>query len=170
MEPKIKIASNTTVILSGYLTCLSDKIKTVCSKIGFPYMGITWIVFDPAISDIYGNKPDNMQKIFIGQKGSDYGATNGIDTIWISTLAISRDFSSFYTLKKLQRTIGFLPANEEEEDFLAEVIIDELAHIATGCDHGTATYDKKYVEFLSAYYRKNAVEILHNSLSGNHTL
>lgn len=169
MEPKIKIASNTTVTLSGYLTYLSDKIKTVCSKIGFPYMGITWIVFDPAISDIYGNKPNNIQKIFIGRKGSDYGATNGVDTIWISTLAISRDFSSFYTLKKLQQTIGFLPAHEEEEDFLAEVIIDELAHIATRCDHGTAKYDKKYTEFLNAYYRKNTIGILQKSFQTNHT-
>ena len=168
MEPKIKMDSNISIHFNGYQTCLSNKIKAVCSKIGISYKGITWIIFDPAISDIYGNIPDNLQKIFIGRKGSDYGATNGIDTIWISTLSISRDFSSFYTLKKLQQTIGFLPTNDE--DFLAEVIIDELTHIATGCDHGTATYDKKYVEFLNVYYRKNAIGILQKSFQLNHTL
>lgn len=168
MEPKIKMTSNTAVLLSGYLNCLSDKIKTVCSKIGFSYTGITWIVFDPAISDIYGNKPDNMQKIFIGRKGIDYGATNGIDTIWISTLAISKDYSTFNTLKKLQQNIGIFPTNDK--DFLAEVIIDELTHIATGCDHGTAKYDKKYAEFMNAYYRKNAIGILQKSFQPNHTL
>ena len=170
MKPKIKMDSNISIHFNSYQPCLSNKIKAVCSKIGISYKGITWIIFDPAISDIYGNKPDNFQKIFIGRKGSDYGATNGVDTIWISTIAISRDFSSFYTLKKLQQTIGFLPAHEEKEDFLAEVIIDELAHIATGCDHGTPKYDKKYIEFMNAYYRKNAIDILQNSLSGNHTL
>ena len=38
-------------------------------------------------------------------------------------------------------------------DMLANVIMDELAHIKTGKDHGTKEYDEKLASYHKRYYK-----------------
>lgn len=40
-------------------------------------------------------------------------------------------------------------------DILANVIMDELAHIKTGKDHGTKEYDEKLASYHKRYYKPN---------------
>ncbi len=145
MEPNIEMDSNSPIIYTQYINILACKIKTVFKKVGFSYYGIKWIVFDPKISDICGNKPNNIEKLFVGSKGKDYGACNLEDTtIWISTLAIAK--------AKVKNNI--LPGIEEraKEDFLADVILDEIAHISTKSNHGQEKYDNELVRLKDIYY------------------
>lgn len=58
MEPIIELDSKIQGLYYDYKKFLSNKIKLVCSKVGFSYEGVKWIIFDPKISDIYGNKPN----------------------------------------------------------------------------------------------------------------
>lgn len=141
--------SNIRILYCDYRKCLADKIKLVCSKVGFSYAGIKWIIFDPKISDIYGNKPNEIQQLWIGSKGKDYGACLK-DIIWISTLAIDRECAKNSPLKKINKMINMTPLNKE--DFLADVILDEIAHISTGCNHGDHKYDAQLTKFESLYY------------------
>jgi hypothetical protein len=39
-----------------------------------------------------------------------------------------------------------------EEDFLADVILDEITHIQTNCNHGSSKYDRKLQENAEKYY------------------
>lgn len=150
MEPIIKFDSKIQVLYYDYKKLLASKIKLVCSKVGFSYEGVKWIIFDPKISDVYGNKPNQIQQMWIGGKGRDYGACNRKNTIWISTLAINKEYSPNSILNKTNRALGI--SRKNEEDLLADVILDEIAHIATGCDHGSVKYDKKLAEFREYYY------------------
>lgn len=150
MEPNIEMDSKIQMLYWNYKKCLADKIKLVCSKVGFSYDGIKWIIFDPKISDIYGNKPDQIQQLWIGIKGKDYGACNLKDTIWISTLAINRGGAANSSLKKINNVVNITTHNKE--DFLADVIMDEIAHISTGCNHGNRKYDTQLAEFKDLYY------------------
>lgn len=162
MEPIIELDSKIQVLYYDYKKFLSNKIKLVCSKVGFSYAGVKWIIFDPKISDVYGNKPNQIQQMWVGSKGRDYGACNRKDTIWISTLAINKEYSANSILNKTNQALGIVRKNEE--DFLADVILDEIAHIATGCDHGSAKYDKKLAEFREHYYNDIVSRILNANI------
>ena len=150
MEPIIELDSKIQGQYYDYKKFLSNKIKLVCSKVGFSYEGVKWIIFDPKISDIYGNKPNQIQQILVGSKGRDYGACNRKDTIWISTLAINKEYSTNSILNNTNQALGIVRKNKN--DFWADVILDEIAHISTGCDHGSAKYDRKLAEFQDVYY------------------
>ena len=151
MEPVIKLDLKNKAVFQYYNECLSRKIKEVCSKIGFSYNGITWIIFDPDASDRYCDTLSQIQKIIVGRQGCDYGFCNGIDTIWISTLSIEKECCTNRIInKRLIKSLGF--STYSNDDLLADVILDELAHIATGCDHGTLKYDKTLEKFQQAYY------------------
>ncbi len=149
MEPLIELDSRIRVLIIDYKKVLESKIKFVCSKIKFSYERIKWIIFDPNISDIYGKKPNEIQKVLIGSNGHDYGACNGKDINWISTLAIKRDIQNNFS-NEMYKNLNIII--KKKYDFLANVILDELAHIATGCDHGNSQYDEKLKEFHKYYY------------------
>ena len=149
MEPVIELDQKIRVLDIDYPNILATKIKIVCSKINFSYEGIRWIIFDPALSDINGEKPNQIRRMLIGKDGRDYGACNRKDIIWISTLAIKREFQNYF-FNKMNKTLDVMIRNKR--DFLANVILDELAHIATGCDHGSLQYNAKLNEFYKCYY------------------
>lgn len=50
-------------------------------------------------------------------------------------------------------------------DMLANVIMDELAHIKTGKDHGTKEYDEKLASYRKRYYKPDYLyRLLHGIL------
>ncbi|WP_291571411.1 hypothetical protein [Clostridium sp. UBA4548] len=160
MEPNIELDSNIRILYCNYSECLANKIKLVCSKVGFSYEGIKWIIYDPQISDIYGNKPNQMQQLWIGSKGKDYGACNSKDTIWISTLAIQRESIRNNPWEKIKKVVNMNTQNDE--DLLADVILDEIAHISTGRSHGDYKYDAQLDKFKNLYYNDVVSRVLYN--------
>lgn len=44
---------------------------------------------------------------------------------------------------------------QQKEDFLVNVILDELAHITTGKDHGSKAYDDTLSDYHRRYYIGN---------------
>lgn len=150
MEPNIEIDSEIQILYVNYKECLARKIKLVCSKVGFSYDNIKWIIFDPKISNVYGNKPNQIQKISIGSQGQDYGACNLKDKIWISTLAIEKELIENSTLTKMNTMLN--GTTQKKEDFLANVILDEIAHISTKSNHGDKKYDEELTRLKDLYY------------------
>lgn len=150
MEPNIEIDSEIQILYVNYKEYLARKIKLVCSKVGFSYDNIKWIIFDPKISNVYGNKPNQIQKIFIGRQGQDYGACNLKDKIWISTLAIQKELIENSTLAKMNTMLN--GTTQKKEDFLANVILDEIAHIYTKSNHGDKKYDQELNRIKDLYY------------------
>ncbi len=124
---------------------LGNKISKVCSRIGFDDSKITWIVFDPNEKE-----KENFFAHIRGYYGCDYGyCVPEINKIWISTLSIMKDDDAS-PLKKIHSQLKLLLLNKE--DFLANVIIDEITHIQTGSDHGSEKYDTQLRENLISYY------------------
>lgn len=149
MEPIIEFESQTQIAFIDYRKHLADKIKSVCSAIGFSYRGIKWIIFEP---EFY--KMPELQRILVGTKGKDYGYTNGRDTIWISTLAITKDVSKNSALRVMNSVRSPLNINRKNDDpdFLADVILDEIAHVATKRGHGDPLYEQTLNSYRDRYY------------------
>lgn len=160
MEPAIELDSSVQILYFDYKKLLSDKIKSVCSKVGFSYNGIKWIIYKPKTSNIYCNNPEQFQKLLIDLKVNDYGfCVPQKRTIYISTLALENEYSVNSLLngklKQLSR-LGF-PAHNGK-DLLANIILDEITHIATGGrNHGDAVYEEKFKELRNAYYCNTTV-------------
>lgn len=132
---------NTIILYADYKKILQNKISKVCSKIEFDDSKITWVIFNP---------DEHEREDFLGYIGRfcgwnlrrycgwDYGHCNPKkNKIWISTLSIMKDYDAS-RLKK--------------DDFLADVIIDEITHIQTDSDHGSAKYDMTFRENMINYY------------------
>lgn len=130
--------------LAIYGIILQKAINKVLSKIGISDEGITWVIFnekphmenDPSLSSIY------LQDRY------KYGDCK-IDTkiIRISTVAIIK--APNYNILDVTQKIIQQPKN----DFLADVIMDELAHITTKKDHGSKVYDDTLLYYHKLYYR-----------------
>ena len=154
MEPNIKYADNCNgAYLAIYSKILSAKIKDVCSKINYSYDDITWIIFDPNDTNIHGEKINPLKKLMIGQRGIDYGACDCEDKIWISTLSIRKNMKKFD--EKIKMSISTQMMNEN--DFLANVILDEITHMVTKCDHKTKKYDDQLKKFKNIYYNRKSL-------------
>lgn len=142
----------------NYMKILENKISIVCNKIGFDDSHITWFIFD---ADERKRESKNiMDSLRIGYTGKDYGFSYiNKNEIWISTLSIRKDKNSVQF-----NMIGNLPKLplKKENDFLASVIIDEITHIQTGCDHGSYEYDIKLQENTEIYYFSPIERILAN--------
>jgi len=52
------------------------------------------------------------------------------------------------------------PYFHKKNDVLANVIMDEIAHIKTGKDHGTTEYDETLMHYHERYYNKNFFPLL----------
>lgn len=140
MEPKIKL-DDKIIINLNYKKRLSEKIKLVCSKIQVPYSNIEWYIYDPKSNNPIGN-------MLIGSNGENYGYCYPYEKkIYISTLAINRDKQT----PIYEKSFNMRPF-ERKRDFLAEVIMDEIAHIVTGCNHGNSKYDTELERLRKLYY------------------
>ena len=145
---EIRYHTNNSIIYS-YHEILEDKINKVCDKIGFNDSDVTWFIFNPnELKCVDSRIPGQIIKYIY--RGMDYGFCDlKKKEIWISTAAIMRDY--FQSLpNKMYSSFGL--SRSTEPDFLADVIIDEITHIQTGCDHGDQSYDMKLRENAIKYY------------------
>lgn len=140
----------------GYKEKLNQKIQDVCSKIGFDDSNITWVIYNPKSK----SKDKLLNNIFIGINGKDYGySILQYNEIWISILSIT----SKYSMLIEDRIAEILKLNNEKgKDFLANVILDEVTHIQTKCDHGDNQYDEKLKENYKLYYYNIVERVLLN--------
>lgn len=132
--------------LAVYGDVLQRTIDAVLEKIGISDEGIEWVVFkEEKFLNTWG-LPVNPSFVYIYEKNYKYGFCY-IDKqeIWISTAA----------LKKAPNIIERMLPRKKEENLLVNVILDELAHIVTGEDHGDTKYDKTLASFYKKYYGLN---------------
>jgi len=152
MEPTIELDEKIKISYVNYKSVLSNKIKIVCAKINVSYNEIKWIVFDPKLCSSDGKVPNELQKIMIGNNGKDYGSCRVSEgKIWISTLSIYEDVKQNNSINIVYKSIS---RQKFERDILADVIMDELAHIFTESDHGSHEYDSTLELYHNRYYIK----------------
>lgn len=131
-------------IPSIYKDVLMKKIEKVCQKTGFNDSDVKWIIFDPK------TKAQNViERLHVGSKGKDYGFCY-IDekVISISTLSIQKAIIPSIKKAAIYRGLPIF----RYDDFLANVILDEITHIQTKCNHEDPIYDKKLFDNLALYY------------------
>ena len=123
-----------------YKKILLDKIRKVCKKIGFDDSKIRWVIYKPNKYEI---------KLNTNLLSYDFGfCILEKNEIWISTLAIEKERSNL----TCEKSCVFPPKNES--DSLENILIDEITHIQTRCDHGNPIYDNKHKENIQKYYQK----------------
>ena len=146
IEPNISMKDNIVFIPYNYKDELSEKIKLVCKKIDFCYKDIQWVIFDPRSKKI--TNPIEQLSIGRRRKGRDYGYCDyNNKIIYISTLAIEKNINDNISYKKIISI-------KNKQDFLADVILDEITHIVTKCDHGNPKYENQLNQFKQRYYRR----------------
>ena len=117
-----------------------DKIRKICKKIGFDDSKIRWVIYKPNKYEI---------KLNTNLLSYDFGfCILEKNEIWISTLAIEKERSNL----TCEKSCVFPPKNES--DSLENILIDEITHIQTRCDHGNPIYDNKHKENIQKYYQK----------------
>lgn len=146
---------NTAIIqYADYEKILQKKIDSVCNKIGFNDSKIIWFIFDPKEKE----RKNALNHIRIGMNGKDYGFCNPSENkIWISICSIMKDKDAL-PINRIRAQLKI--PGRVEEDFLADVILDEITHIQTGCDHGSEEYDRKLQENAEKYYRSTIDHIM----------
>ena len=145
----IKFDFNSTAIIQyvDYEKILQKKINSVCKKIGFDDSKITWIIFVPNEKE----RKSLLNHIRIGLNGKDFGFCIPAEKkIWISTLSIMKDKEAALPINRIRDQLKI--PEMVKEDFLADVILDEITHIQTNCDHGSDKYNRKLQENAEKYY------------------
>ena len=121
-------------------------------KIGINDDEIEWVIFDEKdyIENRFNGKM--LMPSFVYQAQYKYGFCY-INTkqIYISTAAIMT--SNVGDFKRKIPQIAHI--HEGKSVFLINVILDELAHIKTGKDHGNKEYDTTLEKYYKAYYKKS---------------
>lgn len=133
-----------------YKVILQENIDLVLKNIGISDENIKWIIFDEA--DFSSKQiPKNVPINILDQFGVfKYGLYNpATNEIRISTAAIRRATPIINTF--LYKNICISP---ERRNFLADVIMDELAHATTKKNHGDSIYEEKLQYFRDCYYNK----------------
>ena len=129
-----------------HMSFLQSKIDEVCRKIAFNDSKVEWHIYEPKIDCISKNNRV-FQEVLIGRNGEDYAYTDiNKNEIWISMLSLKKGATINSLIKK-----PFKFCNNER-DFLAEVIIDEITHIQTGLNHGSEVYDNRLIQNIRKYY------------------
>lgn len=135
-----------------YSVILQAAITDIKEKLGIVDDEIEWIIFDE--NDHLKNKFINKSlPSFVFQKDYKYGFCF-IDKkeIWISTAAIMTSKVNDFQ-EKIPKIVF---KQENKEIFLINVILDELAHITTGKDHGNEKYDATLKKYYRQYYRQQS--------------
>ena len=129
------------LFLAVYKSTLQKKIDIVCKKIDFDDSLIQWNIYEPETHN------NTAIGILVGIKGSNYGFCDPYQNkIWISTLSIQKE------LKTNKLFSNILCLHKKQNDFLAEVIIDEITHIQTKANHGDSDYARLYEQNVCRYY------------------
>ena len=133
--------------LAMYRIVLEKAIHDVCEKLSLtPSPEITWIIFD-SNRDLSQLSPMEQMIVKSWQReGHEYGHCNPKSKkIWISTMAIeSYNIAAMPSIR--------IPGIKPVDCLLANVIMDELAHINTGRNHGDPVYDRELISYRSRYY------------------
>ncbi|HCW03139.1 MAG TPA: hypothetical protein DGK91_00520 [Clostridium sp.] len=138
-----QFGGQTIALLCDYKEILQKKIDIVCTKIGFNDSKIKWYIFNPKI------RKTTIQNILVGMNGCDYGyCITDKNEIWISALSIQKCGS----LTAYDKINSMIKLQKKADDFLANVIIDEITHIQTGSNHGQKDYDNKFIDNMRKYY------------------
>lgn len=118
-----------------YKFVLQQKIAEVCKAIGFDDSDITWIIFDNRNFNLIKHTANygwNLGELFTVNHGEDYGyCYPARNEIWISTFTLQQAAPA---ARKVY--ISSTPSICKR-DILADVLIDEITHIQTQCDHNT---------------------------------
>lgn len=140
------IVMDTNVLLAVFKEILEKKIIEVCNRLGFDDSDVTWHIFDPK------NKSNCiLSQMLIGTRGKDYGYCNPKSkSIWISTFAIMN--SEMHSIQSNFSTLNNNRLHPSSSDLLANVIIDEITHLQTNCNHGTSKYDNQLLSNLRMFY------------------
>lgn len=130
---------------ASYGITLQRTITDILNKIGISDEGIKWVIFDE--KKFMKNSLLPSIPTFYLEKDYKYGFCN-IDKkeIWISTAAIMR--APLYDIPDVMKKV--LPT--KMNNFLVNVILDELAHIVTKKNHGNKIYDDKLMSYYRCYY------------------
>lgn len=137
---------NNSCNFANYQKILQAKITDICQKIAFDDAGVAWVIFDAKKN--YSNCINSS--FLVGMRGCDYGFFDcKTDEIWISIDAIQRGFSATSITDKIPKLI---PKPLKKDDFLANVLLDEITHYQTRANHGTTKYDNKLQENIRKYY------------------
>lgn len=140
---------------ASYGITLQKTITDILNKLGISDEGISWVIFDerkfmkesilPSIPSIYLEK--NYKYGFCDIENKE---------IWISTAAIMK--APLYGIQDMINKVLFQPPSD---NFLVNVILDEMAHITTKKNHGNKIYENKLLSYHRSYYG--------NGLSGVNT-
>lgn len=137
-----------------YRIKLQEAISDVKEKVGITDNEIEWVIFDE--EDYMEDKLNGkmLMPSFIYKEKYKYGFCYiEKKEIYISTAAIMT--SNVGDFKRKIPQIAYF--QEEKEVFLINVILDELAHIKTGKNHGDKEYDTTLEKYHRAYYKKSAL-------------
>ncbi len=144
----IKFADGANLVV--YSMTLEQALKDITPKIGDSAYGITWIIFNEA--NLAQKNQNGYFKInipsFLPLQNYKYGFCYADKKeIWISTAAIqSYKLNSFMLPSSLLTT-------KKNDILLVNVILDEIAHIKTGKDHGNDEYDNLLQKYYHLYYK-----------------
>lgn len=123
---------------------LSKKIKLVCSKVGFKYDNIKWNIYD-----------NNMQKKLepwnkMNSKNPYGYCIPKEKRIYISTQSIKYEMSRPEKFQIIMKCMNV----KKKQDLLADVILDEIAHIITNKGHESVEYKETLNRLRHIYYDK----------------
>lgn len=147
LDVRFDISANNSPI---YSMILQNVIKKISKKIGEDFYNIKWVIFDTNNRRKNNTKNELMKvsPLFIVSQGADYGFYDyKSQEIWISTMALR---SSGWNNLSLPNLIS----GRNKPDLLVNVILDELAHLKTGEDHGSREYDNQLKMYRNRHYTK----------------
>lgn len=130
-----------------YSQILQENISAVCNKIEFDDSEITWIIYDSKAT--YSNIV--LKSALARPHRKDYAFCKPEQReIWISLLALHRSQNLI-----ISKTASFFPYTSTTfgaNNFLVNVLLDEITHIQTGHDHGSPIYDAQLRSNAEKYY------------------
>ena len=158
---------------------LQKKINTVLNKIHETDTDINWYIFDeynkPNISLIEEcikkhYRPflkENTLATFLLKKDICPGlASPKTNTIWIYKNAITPTPIMPSFLQEIYEQTYASVYGKPKNDTLANILMDELAHIKTGKNHGNDIYDSTLQKYINKFYNIPSLHSTNNSAHG----
>lgn len=130
-----------------YKIILEEAITDVKKKAGIVDDGIEWVIFNEK-DHIEKNVMNKIMPSYIYNQNFKYGFCYvEKKQIWISVkIIMTSNVGDFQ--KKFPQIGG------KQKNLLINVILDEVAHIMTGKDHGDKEYDNMLENYHKKYYGK----------------
>ena len=127
---------------------LEEAINDVCQRIGFNPNNVVWVIYSVDDSNLIQSLVHNMLMNCSSQRKNQWGYCKITEkAIYISTKAIIQ--SKYALPNKYALRFG---EKRSTHDMLTDVLLDEITHIQTRCDHGSPAYDQQYQDNYCKYY------------------